>query len=90
MGIFTKRKLMYGLLVLGIILVLLTLILLTTLAQMASINSELDRLQTLIDNAENDSDSAEELYEYMQSNEYICQWAEANGMILPEEFDWQS
>lgn len=90
MNIFTKRKLTYGLLVLAVMLVLLTLILLTTLAQMASINSEVARLQQLIDNADSSSEATAELQQYMQSNEYICQWAESQGMILPDEFDWQS
>ncbi len=90
MSIFTKRKLTYALLILAVLLVLLVLILLTVLAQMSSINSELERLQQLIDNANADADATAELVEYMQSNEYICQWAEENGMILPDDLDWQS
>ncbi len=89
MKIFTKRKLTYGLLILSVLLLLLVLILLTVLAQLSSINSEVDRLQELIDNAKADSSATAELLEYMESNEYICEWAEANGMISSDDLNWQ-
>ena len=71
-----------------LILVLLLCMLLVTLTQMSSLNARAEKLQALIDEAKEQGQITQELLDYMESNEYVKEWAEKHDRISEEDISW--
>ena len=71
-----------------LILVLLLCMLLVTLMQLSSLNARAEKLQTLIDEAKEKQEITQELLDYMQSNEYVKDWAKKHDRIDKEDISW--
>lgn len=84
--IFTNKTLGFVIIALSVIVLLLLFILFTQLAQMASFNAKIDQLKQLIVKTDGEVQQTNELIDYLQSNEYITQWAIEKG-LLPEGAD---
>lgn len=70
------------------ILVLLVCMLLVSLTQMTSLKQRQAKLTTLIEQAKQDEAKLQELNEYLQSDEYVRDWAEKNDRIEKDEDTW--
>lgn len=84
--IFLNKKLSYLIVAATVVLLLLVFILMTQLSQMASFNDRIAQLNALIEIKDGEIQQTNELIEYLQSNEYITQWAIEHG-LLPEGAD---
>ena len=71
-----------------LVLLILACMLLVSLTQLSALNARVDELTALIDRAKEDVEAKNELLEYMQSNDYVRKWAEANGRISAEDVQW--
>ena len=71
-----------------LVLVILACILLVFLTQLASLNGRVAILNEKIHQAQQDQAYMQELLEYMDSNDYVRKWAEANGRISAEDVQW--
>ena len=71
-----------------LVVLILVCMLLVSLTQLSSLNAQAEALHEWIQQAQNDVDAKNELLEYMQSNDYVRKWAEANGRISDEDVQW--
>lgn len=71
-----------------LLVVVLMCMLLVNLTQMSSLRARADELVKLIEEAKHDVQKQQELLEYMQSNEYVKEWAEQNDLISGEDVSW--
>ncbi len=85
-NIFLSKKLAYVIVALALVVLLLVFILMTQLSQMASLNDRVEHLKSLIEYKDNEIQQTTELLEYLESNEYIMQWAIEHN-LLPEGAD---
>ncbi len=64
-----------------LVLILLLCALLTFLTQYTSMAANAKQLEELANQVESGNKDKQELIDYMNSNEYVRQWAEANNLI---------
>lgn len=55
--------------------------LLITLTQLTSLKQKSERLQAMVEAAQNDEQSKQELLEYRKTDKYVIEWAERMNMI---------
>ena len=70
------------------IVLLLLCMLLVTLTQLSSLNARAEELARLIYQAQADEAELEKLREFMQSNDYVKEWALQHGLIDREDIVW--
>lgn len=71
-----------------LVVVILACILLVFLTQLSALHARVDEMQAKIDDYNQQKITKEELLEYMQSNDYVRKWAEANGRISQDDIKW--
>ena len=71
-----------------LVVLILACILLVFLTQLSALNARVDALNEKIQQARQDEISKQELLDYMQSNDYVRKWAEANGRISQDDIKW--
>ena len=71
-----------------LVVLILACMLLVFLTQLSALNAQAEALHEWIQQAQEDVDAKNQLLEYMQSNEYVRKWAEANGRISDKDIQW--
>lgn len=71
-----------------LVVVILACILLVFLTQLSALHVRLEEMQAKIEDYNQQKISKEELLAYMQSNDYVRKWAEANGRIFKDDIKW--
>ena len=77
-------------LVIAAILILVVLIcaLLTTLVQMSAVKDRIANFERLLAEAGETIEERQAMLEYLQTDDYVRKWAEANGRINEEDIEW--
>ena len=65
------------------VVLILACILLVFLTQLSALHARVEEMQAKIEDYNQQKITKEELLEYMQSNDYVRKWAEANGRMMP-------
>ncbi|MCM1195243.1 MAG: hypothetical protein NC099_06005 [Corallococcus sp.] len=86
--IFYSKKTSILFVVAMLILLLLICMLLITLTQMASMNNKVEYFEKLIDESKANGQATQELLDYMQTNDYVREWAERYNMISSDDQRW--
>ena len=86
--IFQDKKIAFILVTLTLVMVLLVCILVTMLMQYSTLTARANNLSAMIDKAMQDTASAEQLWEYMQTDEYVYEWARNNGKLTEDQINW--
>ena len=71
-----------------LVVLILACILLVSLTQLAALKARVEEMKGMIADYNNQKITKEELLEYMQSNDYVRKWAEANGRISQDDIKW--
>lgn len=71
-----------------LLIVVLVCMLLTNLTQLSALKQKAQDLQTLIQKAQTDVDAKQELISYLQTDEYVIQWAEDKGLLNKEDISY--
>lgn len=71
-----------------LVVVLLLCALLTTLVQMSALKERAEKLNALIAEARAQGEMTKELLEYLQTDDYVRKWAEANGRLNEKDIQW--
>ncbi len=69
-----------------LVIVLLLCMLLTFLAQQASFDQRIERINNLIAQAEAAVDKQQEIIEFKKTDAYIIEWAMDNGFISEDDY----
>ena len=71
-----------------LVLLILACILLAFLTQLSALHARVEEMQAKIADYNDRKITTEELLDYMQSNDYVRKWAEANGRISQDDIKW--
>ena len=71
-----------------LVVLILACILLVFLTQLSALHARVEAMQAKIEDCKQQKITKEELLEYMQSNDYVRKWAEANGRISQDDIKW--
>ena len=71
-----------------VVVLILACILLAFLTQLSALHAKVEEMQEKIAEYNERKISNQELLDYMQSNEYVRKWAEANGRISQDDIKW--
>ncbi len=86
--LFQDKKTAFILVTLTLVMVLLVCVLVTMLMQYSTLTARADNLSAMINKAMHDTASAEQLWEYMQTDEYVYEWARNNGKLTEDQINW--
>ncbi len=81
MRLFYKKSTSILIVAAIIVLIFLFCMLLITLTQLTSLKQKSERLQAMVEAAQNDEQSKQELLEYRKTDKYVIEWAERMNMI---------
>lgn len=71
-----------------LVLILLVCMLLVTLTQMVSMTQRVEQLNALIAAAKEDVSKKEELLKYMETDEYVINWAIQHDRLSDDDISW--
>ena len=75
--------------VVALLIVLVMLFtLLTLLTQKASLSNRAEKLKTLIEQSKTDNEAKQQLIDFMQTDEYVKNWALSNGLINSDDVSY--
>ena len=86
--IFQNKRTAFLIVCLTLVLVLLVCVLVTMLMQYSALTARAETLSALIDKAMQDTADADKLWQYMQTDEYVYEWARNNGKLTEDQINW--
>ncbi len=71
-----------------LIVIVMLFSLLTLLTQKASLSTRAEKLKTLIEQSKSDNEAKQQLIDFMQTDEYVKNWALNNGLINSDDVSY--
>ena len=71
-----------------LVVVLLLCALLTTLVQLSAVKERIARFEELLAEAGDTIEERQRMLEYLQTDDYVRKWAEANGRLNEKDIQW--
>ena len=71
-----------------LVVVLLLCALLTTLVQLSAVKERIARFEELLAEAGDTIEERQRMLEYLQTDDYVRKWAEANNRINEKDIQW--
>lgn len=86
--IFYNKKISILFVAAMLVLVILACMLLVNLTQWASVRHRIEAFEVMLEQAQNDVETRQKMLEYLQTDDYVREWAEKNGKLSEDDILW--